>query len=347
MTGPETDLARIEAALADGRASAADPRERELQELALALRADSPAPQAAFARELDRRVSEGFPKPRRSFGGLPRFWMPALAGAAALILVAVVAIGSLGGGGSDRGTTVSEKQLAAPSSPLPSNAAGVASGSARRVERSVQLTIAAARDKLQEAADGVGTVAESHGGFVLSSNVNTGDQGTPGGTFQLRVPQTQLQATIADLSKLGHLRARSESGQDMTAPYNAVQNRLGNALLERRALALRLRHAHGAKADRLRIRLETLNAAIAGLNGRMNDLRKRTVYSTVSVTLEAASGASGGTGAAWHDATHTLQGMLNFSVRALGVLLPLALLGGLAALAARPLRRRRREAPLL
>jgi hypothetical protein len=212
----------------------------------------------------------------------------------------------------------------------------------------VQLTIAAPHGKLQQAADGVGTVAESHRGFVLSSQVSTGDSGTSGGTFVLRVPQRELQATIADLSKLGTLRGRSETGQDMTAPYNSVQKRLSNALLERRALKLRLRHAHGRKADQIRGRLATLNAAVDSLSGRMHDLRSRTVYSRVNLTLEEArAGAGGGTGAAWHDAMHTLEGMLNFTVRALGVLLPLALLAGMAALAGRSLRRRRREAPLL
>src|SRR3954447_18934352 len=99
MTGPETDLERIESALAEGRASATDPRERELQELAPALRADSAEPRPAFAAELDRRVAAGFPKPRRRFS-LPSFWMPALAAASVLIAVAVVAISSLGGGDS-------------------------------------------------------------------------------------------------------------------------------------------------------------------------------------------------------------------------------------------------------
>src|SRR3954463_16209803 len=99
MTGPETDLARIEDALADGRASAEDPRERELQELALALRADSPEPGPAFAAELDRRVAAGFPKQRSKRGrlALPSFWIPALAAASLLIVAVVVGLSSLGG----------------------------------------------------------------------------------------------------------------------------------------------------------------------------------------------------------------------------------------------------------
>src|SRR3954447_1780752 len=105
MTGPETDLARIEAALADGRASADDPRERELQELALALRADSPEPTPAFAAELDRRVAAGFPKPKRGRLALPSFRIPALAATSLLIVAVVVALSSLGGsdgGGNSR-----------------------------------------------------------------------------------------------------------------------------------------------------------------------------------------------------------------------------------------------------
>jgi hypothetical protein len=355
MSGPEarrdTDLERIEAALADGRATAEDPRERELQELALALRADSPEPEPRFAAELDRRVSDGFPRPRRRSAlpaALRRRWRPALAGAAVLIIAAVVAAGLLQRRAEDR--------IGASFHALPKDATNAVAapsvGStdqvlARRVERNVQLTIAAARDKLQEAADGVGTVAESHHGFVLSSHVTTGAAGTSGGSFELRVPQRELQATIADLSKLGQLRSRSENGQDMTAPYNDVQNRLGDALVERRTLKLRLRHAHGSKADSIRARLATLNAAIDGLSSRMRDLRQRTILSTVSVTLEQAKDSSGGTGPAFDDARRILEGMLNFSVRALALILPLGLLGALAAFGTRALRRRRRETALM
>jgi hypothetical protein len=346
MSGPERDLERIEAALAEGVATADDPRERELQELALAIQADSPEPRPVFAAQLDRRVSDGFPKPRRA---LPRFLLPTLAAATAAVVVAVVAISS---GGSDSLTSSSaglaDKQAAPPPglNALSGSAGSPASAEGRRVERSVELTIATTSDKLQAAADGVGTVAESHGGFVLTSHVNTGDTGA-GGSFTLRVPQRELQSTIADISKLGHLRARSESGQDMTGSFNDVQDRLGNALVERRTLKLKLRHAKGTKADDIRIRIATLNAIVDGLNGQMRDLKRRTSYSKLNITLEQQKGAAGGTGAAWHDATRTLEGMLNFTVRALGVLLPLALIAGLAAFGGRSLRRRRREAPLL
>src|SRR4051794_19299680 len=224
MTGPETDLARIEAALADGRASAEDPHERERQELALALRADSPEPAPAFAAELDRRVAAGFPKPRSKRGrlALPSFWIPALAAASLLIVAVVVGLSSLGGSDDGGNSTSVAAEQAAPKDtagapPLDalsgsSGAPPAASGapgqqqtlSSRHVVRSVELTIAAAHDKFQQTADSIGTVTQSHGGFVLGSNVDTRDQGGSSGDFTLRVPQRELQATVADISKLGH-----------------------------------------------------------------------------------------------------------------------------------------------
>jgi hypothetical protein len=358
----DVDLERIEAALAEGAATAPEPRERELQELALALRADSPAPRPEFAHELGTRVAAGFGKPARApRRRLQRLWVPAFAAAAVLIAVAVIAFGALGGGDestpttavvpgkSDAGAGISQPDFAAP----PPGAAPLQDSVSRHVERNAQLTIAAARDDLQKAADGIGTVVESHRGFVLSSQVTTGDQGSPGGSFVLRVPTRELQSTLADLSKLGKLMGRRETAEDVTASYNSVQDKLGNALVERRTLKLRLRHAKGAKKEAIRERLAEISAAVDSLSGQMRQLRSRTAYSTVSVTLEedkdaAGAGGShdGGTGAAWDDAVHTLETLLNFTVRALGVLLPIGLLVGLGGFGARVLRRRRREAAL-
>src|SRR3954453_3497707 len=186
MSGPDTrrdtDLERIEAALAEGAATAADPRERELQQLALALRADSAEPRPEFSHELGKRVAGGFGKPARApRRRLQRLWVPAFAAAAALIVVAVIALGSLGGGGGEQtaSTAVLAPQPKTDSgasggdlllTPAPNAAAGPQDLASPPVERNAQLTISAPRDELQTAADGVGTVAQSHRGFVLSSH---------------------------------------------------------------------------------------------------------------------------------------------------------------------------------
>src|SRR3954447_10253404 len=306
----------------------------DVEQIEEVLRSDLPEPSPAFAAELDRRVREGFPKPPRR---RPVWLRPALAGAAVLVVIAVVALSVTG---RSRDTTASLPAKPAPqmrdlSAGRQASSNAVMATGERKVERDVQLTIATPQDKLQQAADGVGTVAESHHGFVSSSHVTTGDAGAAGGSFELRVPQRELQSTIADLSKLGELRSRSESAQDLTAPYGRTQDRLGNALVERRTLKLRPRTAA------IRARIAELSATIDRLGARLRNLRGRTSFSTISVTLEQSKKKSGaGTGAAFDDARRILEGMLNFAVGALAVLLPLALLAALAAFGARVLRRR-------
>ena len=363
MTAPDEDrdLASIEAALAEGRATATDPRERELQELALALRADAPQADPAFARRLDERVAGGFAKPRRRRLRLPALrgrWMPALAAGAAVLAAAVVAVSLTGGEEEGPQTAAGPTQEAVPPDAAPQSTTGVAPPGAvtagRKVERSAQMTIAAAASEIQDVADGIGKAAESHGGFVLSSSFSTGDDSSRGGSFVLRVPSKELEATLAEIGELGDVRSRRESSQDMTGPYRSTANRLGDLLLERSAARDELRNSKPGsdEEEALRARVRRLSAQIADLSGRMDQLRRRTVFSTVSVTLEQDRGAGGagaggsGPGDALGDAVGMLEGALELSIRALGVLVPLGLVGLAGWIAAGSLRRRRREAAL-
>jgi len=97
-------LAAIDDALETGAADHHDPLTRELQELALALQADAPEPDAGFERELRGRVERGFPKPASSRRPLWRRMMtPAFAtGLVVLPLVLIVVVAG-GGGQSDDG----------------------------------------------------------------------------------------------------------------------------------------------------------------------------------------------------------------------------------------------------
>ena len=247
-------------------------RDRELEALELILRADAPQPVPQFTREMDARVGAGFKRPRRGlrelFGTRP--WIPSLAAAAAAVAaVAVLAIAGVFGGASERSR---------PGTQAGNGRSHGATVAARHVERTAHVTLAAARG----GAGGVSAVARRDGGFVSSSNVGAG-------TVQIEVPNARLEAALADLARLGEVRSSAEAGHDMTAPYNAVEGRLGAVSAQRAALVAQLQTARGTDAAKLRGRVHSLSRRVSALGARDRDLRRRTTFSTITVTIEPSS----------------------------------------------------------
>ncbi len=394
-TTPAAELRAMDEALAFGAVSSADPHERELQELALALQAEAEEPSAQFGAELRGRVRGGFPRerrlPRLRLPGRPRLRRPALpvlGGVASLLVGVAVAVSLIDQGGDDhagggdaavqsplapegavqklegRGRARAGKDLAgtqaapAPGIPPqpPPGSGGFAPGEReRRIERSASLTLAAPGERLDRVADGVVRLTERHEGFVLRSSLSTGDEGTTGGDFELRIPADRLGAAVTGLSKLADVRARTQEGRDVTPQLVSAEDRLQAARAERRSLLRRLERAPSDSAvESIRRRLDLNAGEIRGLRGQVRELRTRTNYASVTVTLQAEDGDGGssspgageGLGGALDDALHSLSDSVEIAIRALGLILPLALLGGGLTLAARSVRRRQREAAL-
>jgi hypothetical protein len=394
-------LTAIDDALDTGVAADEDPLTRELQELALMLRADSPEPTPAFRERMDRRVEAGFRLPRAVMRGSKRPWWAALmrpaaaAGmTAAAVLVIAVAAGGLsgsdgsddgggvggglaestgrseaGGGGGGRGAD-SGAGASEPAQPLPQSSARSAGGDAavgvlpppgggfapgrsdRKIERSVALELETPVEQMARVAEQVTAVTNRHGGFVLSSSVSTGEDGA-GGDFDLRIPAARLRPALRDLAALADVRTQSQTGRDVTREHVTAKDRLRAARAERRSLLRRLELATtDEEAEAIRRRLDLVAGEINGLRGQLRDLRLRTDYSVVTVTLLAKEdGDSGGAGGgsfddALGDAGDLLVTVAGWLVRALAVALPLGLVALMGWGAARVLRRRQRESAL-
>jgi len=396
-------LTAIDDALDTGVAAHEDPTTRELQELALALQADSPEPTPVYREWLGKQVEAGFPKKRRS---KPAWWQrllhPAAAVgmvAAAVLVIAVVAGGlssssddeaahgggvvadagggggaaeSGGGGGAadsraapepaggkaerSAGTEGGASRALADNSIIPiepPSGRGFAPGrSDRKIERSVALELEMPVDQMARVAEQVTAVTNRNGGFVLSSSVSTGDEDSAGGDFDLRIPAAQLRPALRDLAALADVRTQSQTGRDVTREHVTAKDRLRAARAERRSLLRRLEvAATDEQAEAIRRRLDLVAGEINGLRGQLRDLRLRTDYAVVTVSLLAKHGNGGGAGGgsfddALGDAGDLLVGVAGVIVRVLAVALPLALLALLGWLAGSVLRRRRRESAL-
>jgi hypothetical protein len=259
-----------------------------------------------------------------------------------------------GGGAADADAVPSADRALSKSMPLPPLLSGrdFAPGRERRIERSASLTLAAPRDELERVADGVTAVTDRHDGFVLSSSFALSEDEGTGGHFELRIPAPKLQDALRDLAGLATVVSRTQSGQDVTRQHVTARDRLQAARAERRGLLRRLEVADtDTEAEAIRARLDLVAGEIRGLRAQLRDLRLRTDYAAVAVTLEAddeQAGSSGGssTDEALDDFTGSLVGAVNVLLRVLGVAIPLAVVGSAAWLAALALRRRRRESVL-
>jgi Domain of unknown function (DUF4349) len=387
----ERELAAIDGALASGAAADDDPRTRELQELALALRADSAAPDPVFAQRLGARVEAGFPpKPgspraqahaagsslRQAPGRavpLVRRALPAIA-VVGLILLPIVLVVSLagppGGGGLDEDASGGGgASVEAPATRdggggsggrpgqvvTPPRDGGFAPGqSLRRIERSISLDLEVPLDEMARVAEDVTAVTGRHGGFVLSSSVDTGQDGG-GGDFSLRIPAHRLRPALRDLTQLAPVLRQTQEGRDVTRQHVTAKDRLQAARAERRSLLRRLEDADtDEEAEAIRRRLDLVAGEINGLRAQLRDLRLRTDYAVVLVSLlvpeDGADGAAGGVGGSFDDAIgdarDLLVGTAGVLIRALALALPIGVTGAAAWLVTRPLRRRRRESVL-
>jgi hypothetical protein len=318
------------------------------------LRAIAPRPRPEFRASLDTQVAQGFPRPERRLR-LPRLQIlvPALGTGLAAVLAVAVVLGTRGGSDdtmtSSPGVAV-QRESAAPAPQADSGAAGVAPApEGRRVERSARLELGARAGRFQAVTDGVVHTTQRFGGFVATSQI--GRDGAGGtATFTLRIPAARLDDAIAELSRLGTVRSIEGSTQDLTGSYDATSSRLQDARTRRRAIVAKLATASGSEADRLRTRLATATAEVDRLERRQRELRARTTYATVDLTVVGArSGvvappADGPwtPGDAWRDARRGLEVAAGILIVVASFAVPLGLLAWLAVW----LRRRRRDAVL-
>jgi hypothetical protein len=231
--------------------------------------------------------------------------------------------------------------------PPPPDADAGAGRENRQVERSAHIELAAPAEDLDRVGEGIAQIADRRGGFVLSSSLSTGQGGTAGGTFEVRVPVDELEATIAELSHLAEVRSLTQSGQDLTAHVVTTGKAAERARAKRAELEDRLAVEEGAADERrLRQRIDALTAELRSARQQGRDLERRVSFASVSVVLVEGEGAQGTLGGALDDMLGLLEGALALALRVLGVAIPVGLVAALVVAVARAGRRRRRESAL-
>jgi hypothetical protein len=193
-----------------------------------------------------------------------------------------------------------------------------------------------------EAMDTIATMAETYGGFVVSSNLYqvTGKRGAeiPHATITIRVPAERLKQALAEIELMAvEVLSKNQSGQDVTKEYTDLKSRLRN--LEDAAEQLRQIMDEAYKTeDVLRVynELTAVTEKAEVIRGQIKFYEESAALSAISVTLTQFEGdepIEPVTVEGWkplvvlRNATQTLvnffQGFVNFLIYVVVVVIPI------------------------
>ncbi|MFA5853850.1 MAG: DUF4349 domain-containing protein [Patescibacteria group bacterium] len=170
--------------------------------------------------------------------------------------------------------------------PVPSSTAGqTAADVDQKIIKTGALELLV--DDVSNTAAKIGGIAVDRGGYVQSSSITEGGNGTYYGNIVVRVPVEKFESTMADLRGLATLvRNESSNGQDVTEQYTDLEAQLRNAKAQEETYLEVLKQARSVE-DILKVqeRLGSIRAQIESLQGRIQYLTNTTSLSTISVSL--------------------------------------------------------------
>lgn len=108
-------------------------------------------------------------------------------------------------------------------------------------------------------------------------------------TFKFRVPQAELDATLADLSKLGTIETRSIQAEDVSSQIVDSEARLRN-LRKSETVVLGIMERSGSVADVLKVSQELgqIRSQVEQIQAQVQNLKGQVAYSSINLTLRAA-----------------------------------------------------------
>lgn len=203
-------------------------------------------------------------------------------------------------------------------------------------------------DKVDPAILKVRQLAAQVGGYITNSSISGGRDQIRQATFELKIPAPKYDEAVGLLSTIGKVETVSSTAQDVGEEFVDVTARVTNSKrLEERLISL-LANRTGKLDEVLRVERELarVREEIERYEGRLRYLSARVAMSTLTITVHEPAPILGNSpggnpiAAALRRAWKNFIGVIAGSIAALGVVIPLALVGLAGWLAYRRWKRR-------
>ncbi|HEX8282178.1 MAG TPA: DUF4349 domain-containing protein [Pyrinomonadaceae bacterium] len=249
------------------------------------------------------------------------------------------AAGEARGGGDVDMKTVSLQQT---EDSTPQQQAGQPAAVERKIIRNATLTLEA--DDPSKAVQRVASVAESRGGFVVTSESRQqggarGSKGYEVFTVEMRVPAAQFDAALAEIrAAAAGVTSERITGKDVTEEYIDLEARLHTQRATEERL-LEIMKTADAVADAIAVQRELTNVRteIERLEGRRRFLENQSSLSTIGVTIQppeplvSTTGFVHSLGQAFGEGVDIAASITLFLIRLLLALIPVVVFIGLPA----------------
>ena len=168
--------------------------------------------------------------------------------------------------------------------PLQGAADAAAPDRAQRVSATLTVEVADS-DAVSRAAQDALDLTRSLGGYVVSSSVATGEQGSA--SLTVRVPVARVQDAITGLSGLGRIVSQQVTIDDLQETLDALQKREASVRSQIARIRARLEsESLDAQTEAvLRARLQTLRAELTGLRTNIASTNAEARLSTIQLTV--------------------------------------------------------------
>src|SRR5205807_4610459 len=104
----------------------------------------------------------------------------------------------------DAATGYSSRQVLVPKKAL----------SGRYVKKEANITVEV--DRLEEKSDAVEQMVKEVGGYVANNQLTTGEDGLKSASLTVKVPVPQFETMLSRFAKLGEVKAKNVTGEDIT-----------------------------------------------------------------------------------------------------------------------------------
>ena len=154
----------------------------------------------------------------------------------------------------------------------------------RRIHRTASLTVEV--DNVEARSNSVEEMVKNSGGYVASNSMSTNQDGTHTASLSLQVPEPQFESIMSQFAKLGTLKAKNTSSEDLTEQISNSHEAMKVLDAEVGEMQRKLKEYQSKSQSRTNAEImRDLKTRIAINDANLKRMQKMTNFATIELEI--------------------------------------------------------------